>query len=156
MTDDAGASPARPATILALAWLLGLLAVAAAQGGIAMIADPITPLGMSPDYLEGTPVETYFWPGAFLIGIATSSLVTSIGLTMGWRWRRPGRIESSAGHRWPWVGAIATGTILGVFELVELFFVPFHPVMHPLLIAWSAAIVVLCLTPSARSHLAVR
>lgn len=149
-------SRSRPPTIIALTGLLGFLVIGAIQGGIAMITDPIEPLGMSVEYLEGTPVDSYFWPGMFFIGIAAASLVTSIGLMSGWRWHWASKIESAVGYRWPWLGALATGLVLAVFEIIELFFVPFHPVMHPLLIAGSAAIIALPLTRSARSHLAAR
>jgi len=50
---------------------------------------------------------------------------------------------------------LATGTVLLVFEIIELFMVPFHPLMHPLLIASSLAIIWLAVTPSTRGHLRV-
>jgi hypothetical protein len=59
------------------------------------------------------------------------------------------------GYRWPWLGALSIGSVLLVFEIMELFMVPFHPVMHPLLIAASLAIITLILTPSARDFLRV-
>lgn len=148
-------SPREPPTVIALVVLLGILVVGALQGGIAMISSPIEPLGMSVEYLEGTPVATYFWPGVFLLGIAAASLVACVGLISGWRWRWASQIESRIGYRWPWLGALAIGVILLVFETVELFLVPFHPVMHPLLIAWSLVVSVLPLTRSARSHLRI-
>lgn len=147
------ASRRRPPAIIALTGLLGFLVIGALQGGIAMIANPIAPLGMSVEYLERTPVVTYFWPGMFFLGIAAASLIVGIGLVSDWRWRWASEIESWVGYRWPWLGALATGVILLAFEIAELFFVPFHPVMHPLLIAWSAAITVLPLSRSVRSHL---
>jgi hypothetical protein len=48
---------------------------------------------------------------------------------------------------------MSVGMVLLAFEIIELFLVPFHPVMHPLLIAGSLAIVLLAATPSARRHL---
>lgn len=59
------------------------------------------------------------------------------------------------GCRWPWLGAIATGTVLLAFEIIELFMVPFHLLMHPLLIAVAFVLIVLPLTPPARRQLAV-
>jgi hypothetical protein len=143
----------RPMSIIGLIGLLAVLGVGAVQGGIAMITDPLTPLGMPTTFLERTPIDTYFWPGIFLLAIAGASLLTIMGLLLGWRWHWAGDIERLIGFRWPWIGAIATGTILLLFEIIELFMVPFHPVMHPLLIAGSVAIVTLAVTPSARNHL---
>ena len=136
-------------------WLIGLLAllaVGAVQGGIAMVRDPLTPLGMPTSFLDPAPIDTYFWPGVFLLAIAAASLLTITGLLSGWRWKWAAGVEKAAGYRWPWLGALAIGTIMLVFELVELFMVPFHPVMHPLLISGSLAIIWLTVTPSTRVH----
>ena len=142
-----------PGSVIGLSVLLGLLVVGALQGGIAMVADPLEPLGMTVEFLEAAPVHTYFWPGLFLLGIAAAAIVTIAGLLSGWRWRWARAIETAAGHRWPWLGAIAVGGVLLVFEIIELWLVPFHPVMHPLLVAASAAIIVLACTRSARAYL---
>jgi hypothetical protein len=132
---------------------LGLLAVGALQGGIAMIVDPLEPLGMSVSYLDGTPVDTYFWPGVFLLAISAASLVTVSGLAFGWRLQWAAGIESSMGHTWPWLGAVAIGGVLLVFEVIELFLIPFHPIMHPLLIGVSLAIIGLALTTSSQRYM---
>ena len=50
---------------------------------------------------------------------------------------------------------MSTGVVLLLFEIIELFLVPFHPVMHPLLIAGSLAIIGLPFTQSARQHFRV-
>ena len=145
-----------PPTIIALGSLLIFLIIGAVQGGVAMVMNPLDPLGMSVDFLENAPIDDYFWPGMFLIGIALASAVTAVGLFVAWKWAWASSIESAVGFRWPWIGAMSVGAILLAFELVELFMVPFHPVMHPLLIAGSLAIVILSLTPSAKRHLTNR
>jgi hypothetical protein len=117
-----------------------------------MVTNPIDPLGMPLEYLESAPVDDYFWPGMFLLGIAVASIITIAGL-FGWRWNWAARIEDAVGYRWPWLGALSIGSVLLVFEIIELFLIPFHPVMHPLLIAGSVAIIGLCLLPTARSYL---
>ncbi|HEX6220648.1 MAG TPA: hypothetical protein VF115_06110 [Acidimicrobiia bacterium] len=146
----------RPSTITALAALLILLVIGALQGGLAMVTNPIDPLGMSPAFLERAPVDDYFWPGMFLLAIAAASSVTAVGLLLPWRWGWAHGIEAVIGLRWAWIGAMSIGTVLAAFEILELFIVPFHPVMHPLLIAWSLAILGLALLPSARRFLAVQ
>ncbi len=144
-----------PGPVTALGSLLILLTVGAVQGGLAMVTDPVEPLGMSLDFLEGTPVRDYFWPGMFLLGIAVASTITVVGLFFRWEWPWASRIEDAIGFRWPWIGAMAIGIVLLVFEIVELFVVPFHPVMHPLLIAVSLAILILTTTRPARRYLSV-
>jgi hypothetical protein len=108
---------------------------------------------MSPDFLDDAPVDDYFLPGLFLLGIALASGVTVVGLFFRWDWGWAAAIEKAVGYRWPWIGAMSVGVVLLAFEIIELFLVPFHPVMHPLLIAGSLAIVLLAATPSARRHL---
>lgn len=142
-----------PASVRVLTLILGMLVIGAIQGGWAMVANPEDPLGMTTAFLDGTPVDSYFWPGMFLLGIALASLTTIVGLVFGWRWAWAAPIERAVGYRWPWLGAVATGGVLLVFEIIELFMVPFHPVMHPLVIGLSIVIIGLAFTPSARNHL---
>lgn len=145
-----------PSTVWTLAGLMALLAVGAIQGGWAMVTDPMSPLGMPVSYLEHTPVGDYFLPGVFFLCIAAASLLTAAGLVSRWRWRWAGGIEAALGHRWPWIGAVAVGGALLAFEIIELFFVPFHPVMHPLLLAGSSAILLLPFTRSVSRFLTAR
>ena len=103
---------------------------------------------------DGRPALDPFADGIrAVLGIAAASAVTIVGLIFDWRWTWAQGIEARVGYRWPWIGAMATGIVLLAFEVVELFLVPFHPLMHPLLIGGSVAIVALTLTPSARCHL---
>ena len=133
--------------------LLALLAVGAIQGGAAMVANPTGPLGMSVDYLEGTPIDDYLWPGVFLLSIAAASILAVFGIEFGWQWNWAKPIEDAIGYRWPWLASLSVGGVLLAFELVELFVVPFHPVMHPLLIGVALVIIALSLTPSVRDYL---
>lgn len=150
---EIGPDRSRPLSIIGLAALLGVLVIGALQGGVAMVTDPLHPLGMPVSYLDGTPVSDYFWPGVFLLTIAAVSLVMIPGLIFRWEWRWASGIEEHIGHRWPWLGALGIGGVLLAFEIIELVVVPFHPVMHPLLIAGSLAILWLAWTPSARGYL---
>lgn len=118
-----------------------------------MVANPSEPLGMSTRYLEGTPIGTYLWAGIFLLCIAAASLLTLSGLVWRWEWPWARAVETRLGHRWPWPGVVATAGLLLSFEVVELFVVPFHPVMYPLLIGWCVVILALALTSSVRAHL---
>lgn len=144
-----------PSSIVVLSVLLGFLVIGTFEAARAMITNPSEPLGMTTEWLENTPVETYFWPGMFFGGMTLASLLTLAGLLFGWPWRWARRIEALIGYRWPWLGAVSTGVVLLVFEIIELFLVPFHPVMHPLLIVWSVAIIGLPFTPTARHWLGV-
>ena len=162
LAPSRGASKARvgrkrlPVSIVVLSVLLGILLVGTFTAARAMITNPLKPLGMTTEWLEKAPVDTYFWPGMFFLGMTLATLLTLAGLVFRWPWKWAQGIESRIGYRWPWLGAVSTGFVLLLFEIIELFLVPFHPVMHPLLLAGSLAIVGLPFTHSARQHLQVK
>ena len=151
--ETAGTRPRKPATILVLSVMLGILVVGAFEAARAMITEPLAPFGMSTEWLVRVPVDTYFWPGMFFVGMTLASVVTVVGLVFRWEWDWASGIESRIGYRWPWLGALSIGVVLLAFEIIELFVVPFHPVMHPVLITWALAIIWLPLTRSGREHL---
>lgn len=151
--SKAGASRRPPVSIVLLSVVLGILVIGTFEAARAMITNPLEPLGMTTEWLENAPVDTYFWPGMFFVGMTLASLLTLAGLVFRWPWKWAQGIESRIGYRWPWLGAVSIGVVLLIFEIIELFLVPLHPVMHPLLIAWSLAIIGLPLTQSARQHL---
>ena len=144
-----------PVSLMVLSVLLGILVVGTLAAAWAMITNPLAPLGMTTEWLDNAPVDTYFWPGMFFAGMTLASLLTLAGLVFRWPWKWAQAIEFRIGYRWPWLGTVAIGVVLLAFEIIELFLVPFHPVMHPLLIAWSLAIIGLPFTRSARQHLEV-
>jgi hypothetical protein len=131
---------------------LGILAIGALQGGVAMVMDPNEPLGMSLEVLSNAPVDSFLLPGIFLLGMAAASTATLGGLLFGWDrpWAR--RIETSIGKQWFWPAALAIGVALLAFEVLELLMIPFHPIMHPLLIGLALVIIGLTSTSSARLY----
>lgn len=142
-----------PLSIVVLSVLLGILTIGTFAAAQAMISNPLEPFGMTTEWLDRAPVDSYLWPGLFFAGMTLASLLTVAGLVFSWPWKWARGIESRIGYRWPWLGAVSTGSILLVFEIIELFLVPFHPIMHPLLVGWSLLIIVLPFTPSAKQYL---
>ena len=145
-----------PVSIVVLSVLLGILVLGTFAAAREMITNPLEPFGMTTEWLEKSPVDTYFWPGMFFLGMTLASVVTLAGLLFRWPWKWAQGIESRIGYRWPWLGAVSIGVVLLLFELIELVLVPFHPVMHPLLIAGSLAIIWLPFTHSARQYFKVQ
>lgn len=133
----------RPGAVTVLAVLLALLAVGALQGGIVMLGDPQHAFGMTTEVLARAPVDDFALPGLFLIGVGVASALAAAGFLLGWRWRWAAPLERRIGYRWPWAATIAVGVLLLAFETAELLLIPFHPVLHPLFIACSLAIVAL-------------
>jgi len=144
-----------PVSTIVLSLLLGILVLGTFAATREMLTNPLEPFGMTTEWLDKAPVDTYFWPGMFFFGITVASLVTLGGLLFHWPWKWARGIESRVGYRWPWLGAVSIGVVLLLFEIIELVMVPFHPVMHPLLVAGSLAIIGLPFTHSARRHFRV-
>lgn len=144
-TRPTPAATRRPLPTLArvLAGVLAFLTIGALQGGIAMLLNPETPLGMTTEYLENTPFDSYVLPGLYLLAVGFAAGITATGIAFHWDWRWAGGIEHAIGYRWQWIGAIAVGAALLVLEVIELFMVPFHPILHPLMIAVGLIAVVL-------------
>lgn len=142
-----------PHTVGWLAFLLPTLAIVAFQGGFVMVMDQREPMGMTVELLERTPVDTFLWPGIVLLTLSAAALLATAGIVFGWHWRWAHRIESRIGFRWPWVASLAVGVVLLVFEVVEIYMIPFHPVLHPLLTVWSVGIILLTCAPATTNHL---
>jgi hypothetical protein len=63
-------------------------------GGVEMLRDPLTPMGTTTDLIEGSPFETYTWPGVLLLAlVGVAPLVLAGGLLLKVR----GSVELSAG-----------------------------------------------------------
>lgn len=143
-----------PVSVIALTVQLVLVAAGALQGGIAMVTDPESPMGISLEHLAATPFDDYFWPGMFLLGVALAAVITIPGLLLEWKWDWAWRIESAIGYEWPWVSVMAIGILLFSFELIGLVFGQLPFVVHMLLLALSLNMIGLALTDSARKYLA--
>ena len=66
----------RPVSIVVLSMLLGILGIGTFAAARAMITNPLEPLGMTTEWLEKSPVDTYFWPGMFFLGMTLAILIT--------------------------------------------------------------------------------
>jgi hypothetical protein len=83
-------------------WLLRLLAVAlqvfvgvgGVYGGVEMLRHPLNPMGATTDLIDGSPFDTFTWPGVLLLTlVGVTPLVLALGLLL----RVRGAVVSSAG-----------------------------------------------------------
>lgn len=100
----------------------------------------------------GSPASTSPIAGLFLLGIAAASIITIPVSSSNGTGGGPRGSRQPSGFQWPWLAAVAIGGVLLAFEITELFIVPFHSLMHPLLIAGSLAILTLAMTRSTRRY----
>ena len=62
-----------PVSVAVLSVLVGVLVVGTFAAAREMITNPLQPFGMTTEWLEKVPVDTYFWPGIFFAGMTVAS-----------------------------------------------------------------------------------
>lgn len=149
-------SSRRPRLLWPLLGLLGVLSLGGFVGGLSFVRDRTgAELGASLTWLQKTPVEDFFLPGLFLLGVyGIGSLLLMAGLP--WRWS-PGpfrRMDAGLGHHWSWVGAIVQAVVLVVWILFEFVVLPDQMPLQPILIGVGVLMIALSLSPSLRGFYA--
>jgi hypothetical protein len=149
-------APSRPRLLWPLLGLLGLLTSGGFIGGLSFVRDRTgADLGAKLSWLQKTPVDDFFLPGLFLLGVyGIGSLVLIAGLA----WRvSPGpvrRMDARLGHHWAWIGTIGQGSALVIWILYEFVVLPDQMLLQPILIGVGLVMVVLTLLPSVRQFYA--
>jgi hypothetical protein len=110
------------------------LALTAIPAGLMMILDPAEggSLGLSTEWLEGSPFSDYLVPGLFLAGVIGVGSLTAATLLLG---------------RWLYAGeaSLLMGVLLTTWVVVQASIIPFNWVFHPVFFALGALIFVLAL-----------
>ena len=76
----------RPGAVLTLLILTALQAAGAIGGGVGLVRDPVSNIGMPVSLLEGTPFKDYLIPGLILlIVVGVFSLLVFVGLLLRWK-----------------------------------------------------------------------
>jgi hypothetical protein len=140
----------RPGVLWPLLVLLGVLSIGGFIGGVSFVTDSTgAGLGAELSWLEEAPVDDFFLPGLFLLGVyGIGCLILMVGLI----WRPlPGplhRLDAWLGHHWSWAGTIAVGAILVGWILYEFVVLPDQMLLQPILIGIGLLTIALPLTPS--------
>lgn len=142
----------RPRLLWPLLGLLVLLSLGGFIGGLSFVRDQSgADLGAKLSWLQKTPVDDFFLPGLFLLGVyGIGSLLLMAGLA--WRWS-PGpvrRLDARLGHHWAWIGTIGQGAALMIWILYEFVVLPDQMLLQPILIGVGLLMVALSSMPSMR------
>jgi hypothetical protein len=142
----------RPGLLWPLLGLLALLSGGGFVGGLSFVRDRTgADLGAKLSWLQETPVNDFFLPGLFLLGVyGIGSLLLMTGLAWRWSPRPLRRLNAGLGHHWAWVGAIGQGAALVTWILYEFVVLPDQMLLQPILIGVGLLMVVLALMPSMR------
>ena len=99
----------RPLPVVLLIILLILLGLGGFGGGIPMLIDPSgASIGLPADLVENSPVNSFFLPGLFLIGVmGVVPLVIAYGL-----W---------CGQRWAWLASLGQGAVLVLWIIYQIY-----------------------------------
>ena len=136
--------------LIALQILLGLGAL---LGGGAFILAPDGHLIQMPiSHLKNSPFPNFSIPGFLLftfVGIYPLLVAYSLGKLPSWRW--PDRINPFKGYHWSWAASLAAGTIVIIWIVVEILWIPFGFV-HILYLVWGLLLLVITLLPTVRNY----
>jgi len=120
-----GAGTTRPSSVVALIVLEAILAFFGFASGSQFILDPSGGThGMDTSVLEGTPVGDFLLVGVFFVtcyGIL--QIVTIYGLLRLPRWRWTDPVNKWTCQNWAWGATAATGVILVVWIIVEIYYI---------------------------------
>lgn len=118
-------SSSRPGAVPAIIVLEAILAFLGFFSGCQFIRDPTGGThDMDPSILEGTPVGDFLMVGIFFViayGILPILAIYGLWRLPRWRWTDP--INKWTGQNWAWTAVVATGIILIVWIIVEVYYI---------------------------------
>lgn len=118
-------SKSRPAAVIALIVLEAILAFLGFFSGGQFIRDPSGGThDMDTSILEGTPVGDFFLVGLLFVtayGMLPVLAIYGLWELPRWRWTDP--INKWTGQNWAWTAVVATGIILIVWIIVEVYYI---------------------------------
>lgn len=148
----------RPVSVTALVLLEAILAFFGFASGSQFILDPSGGThGMDTSILEGTPVGNFLLVGVFFVtcyGILQILTIYGLWRLPRWRWTDP--VNKWTGQNWAWTAAAATGVILIVWILVEVYYIGspdgFPRFLQVTFAALGAVMLALAFLPRARAY----
>ncbi len=148
----------RPASVIALVLLEAILAFFGFASGSQFILDPSGGThNMDTSILEGTPVGDFLLVGVFFVtcyGILQIISIYGLLKLPRWRWTDP--INRWTGQNWAWTATAATGVILIVWIIVEVYYIGspdgFPRFLQVTFAALGAVMLILAFLPSARAY----
>lgn len=116
---------AKPAPVIALVVLETVLAFFGFASGSQFILDPSGGThDMDSSILEGTPVGDFLLVGLFFVtcyGILPILIIYGLWKLPRWNWTDP--VNRWTGQNWAWTAAAATGVILIIWIIVEVYYI---------------------------------
>jgi len=124
-SDSLRGGTTRPVPVIALVLLEAILAFFGFASGSQFILDPSGGThNMDTSILEGTPVGDFLLVGVFFVtcyGILQILTIYGLWKLPRWRWTDP--INKWTGQNWAWTATAATGVVLIVWIIVEIYYI---------------------------------
>ncbi len=148
----------KPATVIALVVLEAILAFFGFASGSQFILDPSGGThDMDTSILDGTPVGNFLLVGVFFVtcyGILPALIIYGLFRLPRWRWTDP--VNRWTGQNWAWTATAATGVMLIVWIIVEVYYIGspdgFPRFLQVTFAALGAVILALALLPRTRAY----
>jgi hypothetical protein len=149
---------AKPVSVVALIVLEAVLAFFGFASGMQFVRDPSGGThDMDTSILEGTPVGDFFLVGLFFVtcyGILPVLIIYGLWKLPRWKWTDA--VNRWTGQNWAWTGAAATGVILIVWIVVEVYYIGspegFPRFLQVTFAALGAVILALAFLPRTRTY----
>jgi hypothetical protein len=145
-----------PAGIIALVVLEAILALLGFASGSSFVRDPSgADHGFDTQLLEAAPVDDFLVVGLFFVtcyGVLPFAAILGLWLRPRWKWTD--FFNRWTGQNWAWSAAVATGVILIVWIVVEIYYIGspegIPRALQTMMATMGAVIVGLCLLPGVR------
>jgi hypothetical protein len=153
-----GSGKVRPTYVVVLIVLETVLAFFGFASGMQFIRDPTGGThDMDTSTLEGTPVGDFLLVGLFFVTCyGFLPVLITYGLWKLPRWSWTDAVNRWTGQNWAWTGAVATGVILIVWILVEVYYIGspegFPRFLQVTFAALGAVILALAFLPRTRTY----
>lgn len=146
--------PSRPPELWLLIVSLVFIGIVGAISGALFILSPDGQLmGMSPDFLTGSPFKNFLVPGIILfLLIGAFPLIGAWGLLKkpGWRWANA--VNICRRYHWSWTASWAVGVIILIWLIVQTAMLGYIFFLQPVMAVWGSIIILVAMLPHIRNH----
>lgn len=141
----------RPLVLFPLILLHLLLGTGALYGGWVLMTDPAV-FGVKPEWLAGSPFNSYFFPGLILFLFnGVFPLFVCVGLLLKPNWPAANVLNIYSDRHWAWTYSLFSGIILIIWITMQLTMMPSYW-LQPAFLGVGVLMLIFTLWPATMRH----